>query len=202
MSYLTVDELKQHNVISDISSCDEDTKLEALISYCSSLIDAYVGFSFTTETDKTINVDGSGTKIITLPQRIYNITDVQDTDSEVVYDLSNLVIVNNNYAIRNKVDEFDEGDYNIEVTGDFGWDKVPDDVINCLIILCNGNFDNLTDEDVLKHQMSPFSSEKIGNYSYQIKNQNNPDDIETTGNPFVDKILDKYKGSDFYIGVI
>lgn len=208
MAYLTLEELKSSpGVIYSIREAEVqlDEKLQFLLEYCSLLIDSYTKTSFTKETDKQIFVDGSGHNKIRLPEKIYNIKDVRTYDGYVVYSLNELLIVDKNKSIFSRNVDFEEGDYNIQVTGDFGWESVPQDIINCLILLCNGNFYILDDEDLLAKIAGPFKSEKIGNYSYDLRQRLNTvtgEAIDSTGDVKVDQILDKYRVDTIDIGVI
>lgn len=210
MAYLTIEELKEKTTIDSIKNAptEDDNRLQLLLDYCSSLIDSYVGFKFESETDTVIYVDGDGEKKLALPKRIYNIISVKNINDGYMYNSTDLKIVGKNKKqILNLKEEFEEG-YgveNLEVRGDFGWEEVPADVINCLIMLCNGNFDYLGDEEKLQHATGPFKREKIGNYEYELKAKTNSvtgSEIETTGNTQVDLILEHYREDNFSIGVI
>ena len=208
MAYLSVNELKEKNVIDEIKNAvaEDDNRLQFLLDYCSSLIDAYVGFSFVKEEDKTIYVDGEGRNKIALPKRIYNIISVRNTDGYSYINSTLRIVGERQKHILNTYETFSEGFDNIEVRGDFGWDTVPEDVINCLIVLCNGNYNILNDAETMEHSSGPFESEKIGDYSYSLKKQINNvtgELLRSTGNINVDQILDKYRvPSEFSIGVI
>lgn len=208
MAYLSVNELKEKNVIDEIKNAvaEDDNRLQFLLDYCSSLIDAYVGFSFVKEEDKTIYVDGEGRNKIALPKRIYNIISVRNTDGYSYINSTLRIVGERQRHILNTYETFHEGFDNIEVRGDFGWDTVPEDVINCLIVLCNGNYNILNDAEKMESSSGPFESEKIGDYSYSLKKQINNvtgELLRSTGNINVDQILDKYRvASEFSIGVI
>lgn len=202
MAYLTISELKSSNVLDEIKDCD-DLKLQFLLDYCSGLIDAYVENDFYAYPNQSKIVSGEGEKILPLPKRIYNIIQVKDILSNIQY--ANVIIKEDNESLYCRDDVFDDDVSNIEVIGDWGWKEVPSDVKLCLIRLCNTHFDNVNDEDTFKKWSSPFKSEKIGNYQYQLKDLTNMitgEEIKTTGDPYVDKILDKYKASEYYIEVI
>jgi hypothetical protein len=208
MAYLTVADLKLKNVIDEIKNAvdGDELRLQSLLDHCTSLIDAYVGSTFKSELAKTIYVDGENRNKIALPQRIYNIISVATTDG-YMYNNSNLRIAGDKKrAILNVAEDFEEGFDNIEVKGDFGWETVPSEVIDCLVILCNGNYGILNDAEKLENASGPFDSERIGDYSYSLKKQINNitgEQLRSTGNVTVDQILDKYRvANDFYIGVI
>lgn len=208
MGYLTVDELKARNVIQPIKDCVDDIRLSELIEYGSIIIDSFVAKTFTNEESLTVFVDGDGSKKLALAKRIHIIKQVQYVaydDTTVLMDVATLKIVDKNLSIFSPILPFPIGQYNIEVTGDFGWAQVPNDVLSCLVILCNGNFESFNDAETLQHRMSPFQSEKIGNYSYTLRAKilaEDSDQIETTGDELVDQILYKYKDSEFSMGVI
>ena len=208
MAYLNVQSLKDKNVIDEIKNSTEEAelRLQSLIDYCSALIDAYVGFSFTKELEKTVYVDGEGRNKIALPKRMYNIISVITTDG-YMYNKSKLRIVGERQkTILNTYEDFTEGFDNIEVKGDFGWETVPDAIIDCLVILCNGNYTILNDSEKLENASGPFDSEKIGDYSYSIKKKINNvtgEQISSTGNINVDQILEGFRfQNSFSIGVI
>lgn len=206
MSYLTVEELKTRNVIEEIRDAnpESDIALQFLIDYCSALIDSYVGFSFVKEEDKTIHVSGEDSKKLALQKRIYNLLAVKTINK--IYNIKNIRIVGDKQKQLLSLDEyFEEGYLNIEVKGDFGWVSVPKDVIDCLVILCNGNFNSILDAESLERASGVFSEERIGDYHYKIDKRMNPftgEQMDSTGNMRVDQILDKYKDDDFFIGVI
>lgn len=206
MAYLTVEQLKTMNVVDIIknATAEQDIKVQAVLNYCSSLIDAYVGFSFVEEKDVTIYTDGDGHNKIALPKRIIKITSISTTDG-YNYSVSDMRIVGERKKkVLNVKESFDDGCDNLVVVGDFGWETVPQDVIDCLVLLCNSNYNILNDEEVLDKLARPFQQEKIGDYSYTLDKKYNSvtgDNIDTTGNINVDQILDKYR-DDFSIGVV
>jgi hypothetical protein len=208
MAYLTVEELKSNPGVTDTikgTEVEQEVRLQFLLDYCSLLIDSYTQTSFTKSENEIIYIDGTGDNEIRLPKKIYNIKDVRTYDDSLVYSLTDLLIVGNGRTIFSRTTDFQEGEYNIKITGDFGWATVPQDIINCLILLCNGNFCILDDEEVLTKIAGPFKSEKIGNYSYEIKQRLNTvtgETIDSTGDVKVDQILDKYRISRLDIGVI
>jgi hypothetical protein len=216
MAYLTIDELKQKSVIDSIRNAgtEDDMRLQLLLDYCTALIDAYVGFSFTPMLNKTIYFDGDDTKKITLPYRIINIISVTALTHDYpfnalvdghpyVYNNTDMRIVGSRQnQILNLRERFQEGEDNLEIICDFGWDTVPDEIINCLVVLCNANYDYLGDEEKLSLASGPFKSEKIANYEYQIKDTSKSEN-STTGNAQVDAILEYYQDQeDFSIGVV
>jgi hypothetical protein len=206
MAYLTVSELKNCNVIDEIKnvSSEEEIKLQSLIQYCSSLIDSYVGFSFVKEEDITLYEDGDGNNLIALTKRILEIKSITTTKG-TSYNTNNTRIIGNKHnKILNVEEDFEDGVLNLVIVGDFGWESVPLDVVDCLIILCNGNYNILNDGDTLEKLSGPFQQERIGDYSYTLTKRQNSitgDNIDTTGNIQVDQILDKYR-SNFSIGVV
>jgi len=48
------------DTIAGVVDEDNDAKLQALLNYCTLLIESYVGFSFALESGKTISIDGDG----------------------------------------------------------------------------------------------------------------------------------------------
>lgn len=208
MPYLDINELKQLNVIDEIknATAEDNVRLQYLLDYCTHLIDSYIGYSFVYEPNKTIFVDGEGTNQIALPTRIMNIRSVQTTDG-YVYDKNTLHIVGtHNNKILSLRDKFPDGCYNIIVNADFGWERVPKEVIDCLVMLCNGRYESITDSETLSKASGPFKSETIGDYRYEIRSNIDAHTgglIETTGNAEVDRILKKYiMKNDVFIGVI
>lgn len=206
MAYLTVEEYKNKiGVISEIAQCDNENKLAFLLEYCSLVIDSYTETTFGSELDKTIYVDGAGTNKLFLFERIYNIKFIATYDNSIVYDLNDLLISDNNMSVLSRKYNFDEGDQNIKVIGDFGWESVPEEIITCLVLLCNSHFYTIENEDLYQIVAGPFSSEKIGNYSYQLRDKVNKmtgEEIITTGDVKVDQILNKYRKERFLFGVI
>lgn len=202
--YITVDELKQKTNLQEIKDYQNTDFLEILIRLCSHLIDSYVGYSFTKEEGVSILVDGEGTSKLFLPKRIINVTLVKDIEIDYVYNINDIKIVNDRTALYVKNDVFASGIDNIKVVGDFGWEKVPKDVIDAMVILCGSYFYVLQDVDILRIQAGPFKSETIGDYSYQLKDKINSlkgEDEIGTGNQLVDQILQKYV-KDFDVWVI
>lgn len=208
MAYLTIQELQAKNVIDDIKNAttEDEIRLQFLLDYCTSLIDAYVGFSFKKEESKVVYIDGEGRNKIALPQRIYNIISIFNSYGYMYNNNTLRILGERQRYILNTYEDFEEGFDNIIITGDFGWETVPEDVINCLIILCNGNYNILNDPEIMESVSGPFDSEKIGDYSYSLKKKINHitgELLRSTGNINVDQILDKYRiQNDFSIGVI
>lgn len=205
MSYLTVSELRDKTIVSDISTCTDDKKLDFLLEYCSSLIDSFVQSSFKLVVDDTIVLSGDGEKYIRLPRKLVTLKSL-NIDNESI-SISNLLLQEEGKVLYFTTgDRFYEGEYNILVTGDTGWATVPSDVIVCLLTLCNGNFSLIDDSEVLENRMKPYQSEKIGNYSYTLRGKTNittGEDINTTGDDMVDLILSKYRKNDsVWVGVI
>lgn len=224
MGYLEVSDLKNKVVLDAIKNCTDDNQIQYLIDYCTLLIKAYTKVDFTSHANESKLVTCDGEQIIALPQRMYNLTQVYDivhsidyTDHAILLDdgkqilirelisssrqFKNLVINNHNYREPN------EDLYQFNITGDWGWANVPEDVINCLVILCNQNFDKLTNPETISKMGSPFISEKLGNYQYQLRSSYNgsttqDEVIQTTGDPYVDQVLDLYRISDYSIEVI
>jgi hypothetical protein len=97
------------------------------------------------------------------------------------------------------------GEGNIHIICDWGWEEIPQDVLTCLVMLCEGNIEIIDNiDDNLTHATGPYESETIGNYKYIIKKRYNTvtgDPINTTGNIGVDQILDKYV-KRYFIGVV
>ena len=211
MGYLTIAELKACNVISEISLCDNDVRVQFLIDYCSGIIDGYTEKDFKSYPGETIMVDGDGEKILALPKRLYKLTRLTDI-------LNNYEYINNSYGVSNPIlridsheiycrdQRFDSDIENIQVIGDWGYEKVPEQIILVLVALCNRNFENLADEELLKRVTGPYQSETIGDYQYALKNTWNVSTdreiIKTTGDIYLDQILDKFRDSDFSIGVV
>lgn len=206
MAYLTIGEYKNRiGVLPEITQCEDENKIAFLLEYCSLIIDSYTNTNFSNEVDKTIYVDGEGTNKLFLPERIYNIKSISTYDNLLIYDLTDLLITDKNMAILNRKYDFNDGDQNIMITGDFGWETVPDPIITCLVSLCNSHFYTIDDEDLYQKIAGPFSSEKIGNYSYQLRDRLNNvtgEEMVTTGDSKVDQILDKYKIDRILFGVI
>lgn len=204
--YLTVEEYKNRiGVLPEIIQCEDENKLAFLLEYCSLIINSYTQTTFSSEVDKTIYVDGEGTNKLFLPERIYAIKSISTYDNSIIYDLKDLLITDKNMAILSRKYNFDESDQNIKITGDFGWEAVPEDVITCLVLLCNSHFYTIYDDDLYQKIAGPFSSEKIGNYSYQLRDRLNKvtgEEMVTTGDAKVDQILDKYRIDRILFGVI
>lgn len=197
MAYLTIEELKSSpGLLPEIRDSEDISNLEFLLEFCSFIIDSYTGTTFKNESDKTIYVDGNGSNKLFLPNRIFNIKSVSTFDNTIEYSLKDLVICDNNNSILSRTYDFPAGDQNIKVFGDFGWELVPKDVILSLVLLCNSYYFTIRDEDILQKISGPFSAEKIGNYSYQLRDRLNKvtgEEMSTTGDFKVDQLLDKYK---------
>lgn len=204
MPYLTVEELKEKTNIEEIKNYEDDVFLENLIIFCSYVIDSHVGYTFEKEENLTLYVDGEGDSKIYLPKRIFNLIEVKDIDTNYVYNINDIRIINDGQSLFHKNDIFPQGYENIQVTGDYGFEQVPEDIKYCTLVLCHSYFYILNDVDILRNQASPFKSEKIGDYSYELKDKINKVTGETTsetGNLIVDQILQKYV-DNFYIGVV
>lgn len=218
MSYLTIEELKTFNVIPEITSCEDEPRLQFLIDYCSGIIDGYTEKDFNSYPGLTILVDGDGEKTLALPKRLYKLTQVRDVINNYIYANDNsgwgsnsngqdntpiLRMIPNTIYCRHR--KFDSDVQNIEVIGDWGYEKVPEKVLLVLVALCNRNFVNLSDPELLKRITGPYQSETLGDYQYALKNTWNSTDreiVQTTGDIYLDEILDKFRDSDFSIGVI
>lgn len=185
------------DTIAGVVDEDNDAKLQALLNYCTLLIESYVGFSFALESGKTISIDGDGDNQLALPQRIIAITSITNLTSNYSYDINSIRIVGNNQKrLISSLDTFQQGYYNIEIVGDFGYTTVPEDVLDALTLLCNGYFYIIDDSDTLKKMTGPFAQEQIGDYSYKLASKIGSitsDNVDTTGNPNVDQILSKYR---------
>lgn len=204
--YLTVDQLKTRvGVIPSILESEDNSKIEFLLEYCSLLINSYTQTHFYSEEAKTVLVDGDGDRKLYLPERIYNIRNLETYDGTIIYSKDYLVITDKNKSVLSRRYSFPSGELNIKLTGDFGWEEVPEDIIACLIALCNSNFGIMDDEDLLQKTAGPLQSEKIGNYSYQLRsklNQVTGETVSSTGDLRVDQILDKYRVDHLGIEVI
>jgi hypothetical protein len=203
MGYLTIEELKQGGVTSEILNCNDHVRIQFLIDYCSAIIDGYTGTDFYSYLNVTKIVDGEGKKTLPLPKRLYNLIEIKDVINNVVYTTAKLK--SNNREIYCRDDIFDADIENIQIIGDWGWEAVPEKIKNVLISLCNRNFETLGDEEALKRITGPYKKEDIGDYSYELKTSFNlvtGNKIESTGDSTLDMILDDFKISDFDIGVI
>lgn len=205
MEYLTIAQLKELSVIPEIINCEDNKRLQFLLDYSSCIINAYTDTDFDKEEHITKTLDGEGDNNLPLPKRMYNLIQVKDVINNVVYP-GNVVLKSSKMDLYCRDDVFDDDIDNIEVTGDWGWESVPEEIITVLVALCNRNFENLLDNDLLKRITGPLQSETIGDYSYALRgNLSNGSDssiIKTTGDIYLDMILDKYRKSEFYIGVI
>jgi hypothetical protein len=200
MGYITVDELKAGNgIISEIYNCSDVPRLQHLIDYCSLIINSYTNTDFYNYADETQLVDGEGSNLLRLPKRLYSFTSIKDVINSYVY--NNVVITNKNMNLVSRESTFEDDCANIEVVGNWGWETVPQDIITVLIALCNQNFESLADSDRMKYQSGPFKSETLGDWSYDRGNITDSS-IETTGDSKLDAILDKYRISQFNIGVV
>jgi len=196
--YITTSELKNLTIIEDIKNCTNDIKLQRLIDYCESLINSYVGFEFKSET-KTIYLDGNGESTIVCPDRIISLTSLKVNNEEI--NLADTKILSNKIISYTK-GTFNIGVNNIQVIGTFGWQSVPNDIKLCVITLCEQYFSNIDNVGHISSRVSPFKSEKIGNYSYELRQEKNSiSELDTTGDKNIDLILSKYTNS-FDIGVI
>lgn len=207
MAYLTIAELKLRSAVDEIKNANsgDDSKLQTLLDYCSLLIDSYVGFSFSKEANKTVYVDGEDSNQIALPQRIITFTSITEINDSYSYDISKVRIVGDKKRkLISSLEDFKEGFYNLAVVGDFGYEDTPDDVEECLVLLCNGYFNIIDDSDTFKKMTSPFLEEAIGDYRYKLDKKINSvtgENVDTTGNTIVDQILNKYRDS-ISIGVV
>jgi len=207
MAYLTVAELKEKSFIGEIINApvEDDSLLEALIAICSKTVDAYVGYPFVQETGITLYMDGDGNNRLAPQKRILSITSISTIDQAVTYNNSDLKITGDvRRRILNSAESFEDGVDNIVIVGDFGWATVPEDVQDAVALLCNSTYVIITDSSKIGIASGPFTSEKIGDYSYTLDKRYNIDTgtkLDSTGNLEVDLILDKYR-IEFSIGVI
>lgn len=203
MGYLTVDQLLNSNVIADIKNCADTNRLQYLIDYCTAIINGYCNTDFNNYPNETILADGEGIQLLNLGKRIYRLESVTDVVTKEIY--PNVIIYSDKRFLFNRESTFSDDCANIEVVGDFGWETVPQDVINVLVALCNMYYGLLNDASALGKSVGPLKSESIGDYSYQLRSYNDTiyaEGVDTTGDPRLDLILDKYKVSDIDIGVI
>lgn len=210
-SYITLDQI--HN--SEYGFIDEIYELEktnasfvsSLLSVVSSIINTYVGHDFNC-TEKTISLDGDGSSLIMLDTPAVTLDYVtldDDTNHPVILDNTYFELKDNGKKILLKNGtKTTDGICNITINGVFGYKEVPKDVLQSCVLLANSYCELLSDSEQLGRIVGPYQSEKIGNYSYALKSSINSitgDNINTTGNPIVDKILDKYR-EKISIGVV
>lgn len=207
MSYIDILEVREYSFLPEVLEIlDTNPKfLESLLTITSSIIDSYVGHSFKSYA-KVIETDGDGTNCLRLDEPAISLTciTINPDTFPILLDNSNFSIRDNGRNIILKNGIFDDGFCNVVLDGIFGYAEVPKDVLECVVLLCNSYYDLITDSEQLSRIAGPYQSEKIGNYSYTLKNKINQitgEDVRTTGNSLVDEILDKYKRK-ISVGVI
>lgn len=180
MAYATALDCKAISAIPAVQAkidADLDTKY---IPRAERIVNAWTRQNFNKAT-KTIRMTGSGSRIQVLPERLAVLTTVKflELDSggktivseEEVDDVFNrfwYMIGEANFSTprkRSKFGSFPDMEDNIEVTGDFGYSTVPDEVrdATCLIVE-----KIIVDEASAVKKSGAFKSEKIGDYSYTL----------------------------------
>ena len=210
-SYITLDQL--HNpkfgFIEEIYELEKTNApfVNSLLTTVSSIIDTYVGHDFRS-TSMIMSLDGDGSSLIMLdvPAVSLNYVTLDDnTSNPTILDSDYFVLKDNGKKIFLKDGlRTKDGVCNITVEGIFGYKEVPFDVLQSCVLLANSYYELLSDSEQLGRIVGPYQSEKIGNYSYALKSSINAitgDTINTTGNPVVDRMLNKYK-QKISIGVV
>ena len=210
-SYITLDQIHnpEFGFIDEIYELEKSnsTFVSSLLSVVTSIIDTYVGHDFRCKSE-ILSLDGDGSSLILLDVPAVSldyITINEDTNNPVILDNSYFILKDKGKKIflKNGLRTMD-GVCNVTVEGMFGYKEVPEDVLQSCVLLANSYYSLLSDSEQLGRIVGPYQSEKIGNYSYALKSSINAitgDNINTTGNPIVDKILDKYK-EKISIGVV
>lgn len=157
------------------------------------IINTFCHQSFDFELDVTKKVEGNDSQKLLLPKRIYTLSEVLISNEEDITDT--LEIYTDHHLRRTDIDdEFDERrnlfglDYFRKhtyyfVTGDWGWEYVPDDISKATNLLIADYFG----DDSLLRQHGVFQA-TIGDEQYYFNN----DLWNTTGNYDVDMLISNY----------
>lgn len=206
MAYIHATQIEDYAFIDSIKECEDESYTQSVLEVVSTIIDAYVGHDFYFHPNSSFDLCGDGGRRLELGCRVETVHSITiNPDSMAIQvDVSTTKLVEGNRAIYSRIHRFYDGMYNILVTADAGYAVVPKEVLQVVVMLCNEYFLLLLDEEDLKRTAGPYNSEKIGNYSYSIKQRINEitgESIRTTGDSVCDQILNKFKRT-LSIGVI
>jgi hypothetical protein len=159
------------------------------------IIETYCNQRFTFELGKTYKVLGTGRNTLLLPNRIFTLTSVK-AGADTVEDITAYVEIHDDYHLRwaqapwgvDLAREFFDTylfkkNEVYRVTGDWGWQYVPEEVKLATIYLIKDYF---TDDYVLRQH--GIISANIGDESYRFADELWP----STGNVDVDALLSNY----------
>lgn len=172
------------------SKSDEEIQRKEFLAR--SIIDTICNQRFSFEIGKTISVPGRGKDTLYLPERIWELDSVT-TDGE---DITNLVEIFDDYWIAVKDEDpslsttqrFFNGGFFVngriyKVTGNWGWEYVPEEISRAAMLLIKDYF---TDDYILRQH--GIIQANIGDESYRFKD----DGWLSSGNIDVDMLLSNY----------
>lgn len=184
MAYPTVDECKAFSDgIVEVTGASDDA-ITGQINAAKNLIHIYCKQDFEeNDLETTKKFNGNDSDSIDLLPRCYSLTSVIDSG----YDFTDIIELKygNNYSYLEAIENINDlgpryrlrdtqklynktfvyGTNNIEVTGDWGWSSVPDDIKNICMELVERLMIKRLD---VRQYASPFSSERTPDgYSYQ-----------------------------------
>jgi len=173
--YLTPDELRARGV----SGTDSDLTLYE--QYARELIDRYTRTHFDRYAG-TINISGSGSQLLLLPDWLSSLTAVEINNEDVT---SAYTFRISGYALYCEDAVFPRGFKNILVTGQWGrYSEVPEVVKEAVVELTKDQ------QDPTRVDKNFIESERLGDYSYKrARSGVGSGSSRTTGNPKVDVLL-------------
>jgi hypothetical protein len=193
MSYASAADVKAYSAVAEVLA-KSDADLAKFVSRAERLINAFTRQNFNKSASKKILVDGTGSQRLPLPERIVTLSQMrflEVSDGGAIIDASLVVtdvFINKGWVLiagdedvylrrrigKNYSDDggiiFPLGKQNIELTGEFGYATVPDEVKDATCAIVERMIVN---EASAKAKQSVFKSESIGDYSYTMADDAN-----------------------------
>jgi len=188
LNYTTVDNLRDFTQFENIITT-ADLTLVDIISVAESIVDGICRQSFTKEAATKKVIDGTDLDILPLPKRLYALTTLEmddydytdtvgvflkygNTHSSIQYD-SGLAI---NERLRYLVTDtqqyghfFVGGKGNVEITGDWGWPTVPEDIRIATNFVAERVA--LSWREGTRNETLKISSERLGDYQWRKESE-------------------------------
>lgn len=204
--YVTPQDVINFTLLPQVKLMTEGT-ISQKIQLAQMRIEAYCNQSFFSE-EKTLELDGEDSNLLSLKQRIYEIDNVF---CDLVDYTSYSKIVNEGFGIRLKKEailltnpipsrtgeyptpKFPQGIGNIILSGKFGWAEIPKEVVFCMNKLTEAYCLFADSPESAMAESGIYKKQTIGGYSYELKDSKDLLPEQSTGDATVDILLKKYK---------
>lgn len=177
MAYATPSDCKALSGLAAVQA-KTDPELEAFIARAEIIVNAWTRQRFDLSISKSIRVTGSGSRRLVLPERLavlvkVDFLDLDDggtivlarTEVKDIFNKGWYLIAEGNFQTpraRKDFGSFPDQEENIEVTGQFGYASVPEEVKNATCFVVEKTVFNQGE----KSSLSDLKSERIGDYMY------------------------------------